>query len=56
MRSINAFYNCTNLTSVTISTNVSLIGWGAFEGCYNVTNVTIPNSVTNLGEGLLTLC
>ena len=45
-----AFYNWTNLTSVTIGTNVTSIGGGAFNSCTGLTNLTIPNSVTNMGN------
>jgi len=47
----NAFYNCTNLTSVAISTNVTSLGLQSFSDCVNLTNVTIPNGVTNIGPG-----
>jgi hypothetical protein len=44
----NAFENCTNVTSVTIGTNVTSIGDMAFYYCTNLGNVTIPNSVTSI--------
>lgn len=39
-----------NLTSVTISNNVTSIGAFAFGSCENLTSVTIPNSVTSIGN------
>jgi hypothetical protein len=45
----DAFYKCTNLTSVTIPNSVTSIEWSTFEGCTSLTNVTIPNSVTSIG-------
>ena len=44
-----AFYKCTNLTSVTISEGVTTIGEAAFKLCTNLTSVTIPDSVTYIG-------
>lgn len=52
----DAFAYCTNLTSVTISTNVIRLGVGSFGGCANLTNVTIPNGVTNIGGGAFDWC
>ena len=42
----SAFYNCSNVTSVTIGNSVTSIGSYAFYNCSNVTSITIPNSVT----------
>ena len=52
----NAFYDCTNLTSVTIPNNVINIGSGAFSGCTNLTGVTIPNNVANIGSSAFSGC
>ena len=46
---VNAFYNCSGLTSVIISNSASSIGSGAFTGCSRLTNIIIPNSVTYIG-------
>jgi BspA type Leucine rich repeat region (6 copies) len=43
-----AFYNCTNLASVTIPNNVTSIGHYAFSGCSSLTSVIIPDSVTSI--------
>jgi uncharacterized repeat protein (TIGR02543 family) len=45
-----AFYNCENLTGVTIPNSVTSIGAYAFYDCGNLTSITIPNSVTSIGE------
>ncbi len=44
-----AFYNATNLTSVTIPDTVVSIEGGAFNNCRGLTSLTIPDSVTNIG-------
>lgn len=52
----NAFWNCHDLTSVTIGNRVTSIGGMAFAGCDKLTSVTIPNSVTSIGEGAFEDC
>ena len=46
----NAFYNKTNLVSVTIPNTVTEIGSWAFDNCSKLTSVNIPNSVTKIGN------
>ena len=45
----DAFYLCTNLTSVTISNGVNSIGNYVFSFCTNLTSINIPASITNIG-------
>jgi len=43
------FYECNEITSVTIPSSVIRIGRSAFEN-YNFTSITIPDSVTSVGD------
>jgi len=45
---IQAFLNCTSLSSVTISDGISDIGMEAFKGCTSLTNVTLPKSLVDI--------
>ena len=45
-----AFYDCSDLTSVTIPNSVTSIGDYAFYRCSDLTSVTISNSVTSIGD------
>lgn len=52
----NAFYNCSEITSVTIPNTVTSIGSSAFYECPNLRSVNIPNSVTSIGESAFYNC
>jgi surface protein len=52
---LNAFYQCTNMTSVTIPYSVTTLGNGAFSES-GLTSVTIPATVTAIGSGSFSNC
>ena len=52
----SAFYNCSELTNVTISNSVTHIGHRAFRGCSGLTTINIPNSVSSLGASAFSGC
>ena len=51
-----AFFQCTNLTSITIANSVTSIGEEAFFLCQALTSIAIPNSVTSIGEFAFSDC
>ena len=53
---VDAFNNCSGLTSVTIPNSVTSICIFAFSGCTGLTSVTIPNSVTSIGISAFAYC
>lgn len=51
-----AFYNCTNLTSMSITNGVTQIGGNSFAYCENLVSIGIPKSVTSIGAGAFNQC
>ena len=51
-----AFYNCLNLSSITVPSSVASIGNYAFYNCYNLSFITIPSGVTSIGTNLFYAC
>ena len=45
-----AFFECTNLTGITIPEGVTSIGPWTFLRCTSLESVTIPNSITYIGD------
>lgn len=45
-----AFYQCPELTAVTLPNTITVIDYAAFYQCTSLTSLTIPNSVVTLGE------
>ncbi|MBQ7849321.1 MAG: leucine-rich repeat domain-containing protein [Clostridia bacterium] len=51
-----AFYECSELTTVTLPDSLTSIGERAFRGCSNLTGIGIPNHVTTIAEGTFSGC
>ena len=46
---MNAFYWCTNLTSISLPTTLKRISDSAFSGCKNLKRIKLPNGIDTLG-------
>ena len=51
-----AFSGCSGLTSLTIPSSVTSIGYYAFSGCSGLTSLTIPSSVTSIDDNAFSGC
>ncbi len=52
----SAFFNCRDLTSVTLPTSVVFVGDRAFLGCQSLTGLAVPEGVTTIGEQAFAYC
>lgn len=52
----NAFENCEDLTSVTISSGITKIESYAFKNCCNLISITIPEGMLSFGFGAFYDC
>ena len=51
-----AFYQCSRLTNVIISDNVTSLGGHAFASCASLTNLFFGEGLTSIGENAFELC
>lgn len=51
-----AFYNCSNMTTVTIPEGVVSLGNSAFYGCSALRQIYLPDSLEIIGNGALAYC
>ena len=52
----NAFYQCRNLTSVTLPNTTTSVTGSAFYNCSRLTSVTLPDSLVFIGGGAFSGC
>ncbi len=52
----HAFYNCSQLTSVSIPNGITYIPDSAFYGCSSLSSVTLPDSVTEIENYAFSQC
>lgn len=52
----NAFYECSNITSLSIEEGVEEIGVQSFANCGGITRIVVPNSLKIVGAGAFANC
>ena len=52
----NGFYECAELTAITLPDKLEELGDAVFVGCMKLTNIHIPASVKIMGLGLVSAC
>ena len=52
----NAFFDCENITNITLPGSIENIGTGAFCGCKNILTIELPNSIVNIGSSAFCRC
>lgn len=51
-----AFFNCSNLKSITLPSTIKYIGKEAFFACNNLTSISIPDNVNSIGQDCFAQC
>ncbi len=52
----NAFYGCSEITSITLPEGIVSIGDCAFYNCTSLTSITLPDSLTSIGGSAFQYC
>lgn len=50
------FYNCSGITSVSIPSSVTKVGWAAFYGCSHLEELVLPSSLQTIGDNGFAAC
>ena len=53
---IEAFYDCSDLTSVELPASLTSIGGSAFSGCTGLASIELPSSLTSIGGSVFEDC
>ena len=51
-----AFYNCSGLTSLSLPSGITSIGWETFSGCSGLTSLSLPSGITSIGGNAFSGC
>ncbi len=51
-----AFYHCSKLVSLELTSNVLSVGNYCFDSCYDLTSIIIPNGLESIGNDAFTYC
>ncbi len=51
-----AFYNCSGLTSLSLPSGITSIGWEAFSGCSGLTSLSLPSGITSIDSEAFSGC
>jgi uncharacterized repeat protein (TIGR02543 family) len=52
----SVFYNCTDLTSITLPDGLTSLGESVFENCTDLTSITLPDGLTSLNNYVFYNC
>ena len=51
-----AFYNCSGLTSLSLPSGITSIGWEAFSFCSGLTSLSLPSGITSIDSEAFSGC
>ena len=51
-----AFFNCKNLSNITLPEGITSIGDYAFSNCWSLSSITLPEGITSIGDSVFGAC